>query len=213
MLFAGGCNFRCPFCHNGLLVLGHQSMENVPFGHILDRLGKFQKWINHVVITGGEPTLQKGLPEAVATLKKRGLKVKLDTNGSHPQVLKTLVENGMIDYVAMDVKGPIEDYDRWCGVPVEKESITESIDFLLEGRVDYEFRMTLVPFLHKEHDAYRAAEEIGPARRFFLQDFVPRDTLDPRYSAIRPFTPEKMKSIRESVRGILDNAPIRNRLR
>lgn len=188
-------------------------MENVPFGHILDRLGKFQKWINHVVITGGEPTLQKGLPEAVATLKKRGLKVKLDTNGSHPQVLKTLVENGMIDYVAMDVKGPIEDYDRWCGVPVEKESITESIDFLLEGRVDYEFRMTLVPFLHKEHDAYRAAEEIGPARRFFLQDFVPRDTLDPRYSAIRPFTPEKMKSIRESVRGILDNAPIRNRLR
>jgi pyruvate formate lyase activating enzyme len=212
VLFTGGCNFRCPFCHNGGLVLGYQTMADIPFSHILDRLGKFRKWIDHVVITGGEPTIQKGLPEAIAMLKKRGLKVKLDTNGSHPQVLKALVEGNMIDYVAMDVKGPIEGYDRWCGVPVKKEQIRESIDFLLEGYVDYEFRMTLVPFLHKEHDAYRTAEEIGPAKRFFLQEFVPRDTLNPKYSAIRPFTSEKMKSIRESVRDILDNAPIRNHI-
>ena len=187
-------------------------MADVPFDYVLDRLNKFHKWIEHVVITGGEPTLQKGLPAAIAELKRRGLKVKLDTNGSHPKVLKALVESHMIDCVAMDVKGPLEGYDRWCGVSVKKKAIRESIDFLLEGRVDYEFRMTLVPFLHKEQDAYRTAEQIAPAKTFCLQDFVPRDTLNPKYAGITPFSPEKMKSIRESVREILENAPIRNRL-
>ena len=187
-------------------------MADVPFDYVLERLNKFSKWIDHVVITGGEPTLQKGLSAAIGVLKRRGLKVKLDTNGSNPRKLKELVESKMIDYVAMDVKGPLEGYDRWCGLPVKKKPIRESIDFLLEGRIEYEFRMTLVPFLHREQDAYRTAEEVIPARRFFLQDFVPRDTLNPKYSGIQPFSPEKMKSIRESVRGILDNAPIRNRL-
>jgi len=212
VLFSGGCNFRCPFCHNGSPVLHHHSMEGVPMEHILERLGKFRKWIERVVITGGEPTIHKGLPRAVAMLKSRGLKVKLDTNGSNPEMVKKLVADRLIDYVAMDIKGPLDAYDRWCGVRVETERIRESIAFILEGRVDYEFRMTLVPFLHREDDAFQAAEEIRGARRFFLQEFVPRDTLNPKYASIRPFSTEKMKAIRETVNSILEHAPVRRHL-
>jgi pyruvate formate lyase activating enzyme len=212
VMFSGGCNFRCPFCHNRGLVLNPQSMADVPFDYIGERLQKFRKWIERVVITGGEPTIHKGLRRVIEALRMQGLKVKLDTNGSNPEMVKGLVADGLIDYVAMDVKGPLDSYERWCGVGVDKERIRESIAFILEGHVDYEFRMTLVPFLHHEQDAYAVAEEIKSARRFFLQEFVPRDTLNPKYASIQPFSPDKMKSIRQTIHQILENAPIRSHL-
>jgi pyruvate formate lyase activating enzyme len=187
-------------------------MRDVPLEHILERLQKFKKWVERVVVTGGEPTVHKGLPTLVETLKKRGLKVKLDTNGSHPEVIRGLVSERLVDYIAMDVKGPLHAYERWCGVGVDRERIRESIDFILKGRVDYEFRMTLVPFLHRERDAFRVAEEIRPARRFFLQEFAPRDTLNPKYAHIKPFSPEKMNAIREGVSAILEHAEVRRHL-
>ena len=187
-------------------------MEDMPFDYILGRLKKFRKWVERVVVTGGEPTMHKGLVRAVETLKKQGLKVKLDTNGSRPDVVKGLVDEGLIDYIAMDVKGPLDAYERWCGCPVDKKKIRESIDFILEGRVDYEFRMTLVPFLHREEDACQVAREIRPARRFFLQEFVPRETLNEKYASIKPFSPERMKAVRETVAAILENAPIRRHI-
>jgi pyruvate formate lyase activating enzyme len=213
VVFSGGCNFRCPFCHNGDLVLRPGSMQDVPFEHILGRLQKFRKWINRVVVTGGEPTIHKGLPGALEVLKGRGVHVKLDTNGSRPEVVKALVGAGLVDYIAMDMKGPLASYDRWCGCSVDKGKIRESIDFILEGRVDYEFRMTLVPFLHREQDALQAATELGPARRFFLQEFVPRETLNEKYASVQPFPPERMSAIREKVAGILQNAPFRRSIR
>jgi pyruvate formate lyase activating enzyme len=164
------------------------------------------------VITGGEPTLQKGLREAIRFFKEQGLKVKLDTNGSHPEVVKSLIADRMIDYIAMDIKGPIEGYDRWCGTKVDKAAVRESLELIMMGHVEYEFRMTLVPFLHREHDAYQAAEQIKGARRFFIQDFVPRDTINPKYSSIRPFSPEKMKSVRDAVRLLVEDASIRHHL-
>jgi pyruvate formate lyase activating enzyme len=212
VMFSGGCNFRCPFCHNRRLVLHPQSMADVPFDHIRERLQKFRKWIERVVITGGEPTIHKGLPRVIETLKGQGLKVKLDTNGSHPDVVKRLVADGLVDYIAMDVKGPLDAYERWCGTGVDKARIAESIAFILEGRIDYEFRMTLVPFLHREQDAYEVAQEIKTARRFFLQEFVPRDTLNPKYASIQPFSPERMKSVRETVEQILEHAPVSSHL-
>ncbi len=212
VLFTGGCNFRCPFCHNRTLVLRHQLLSDVPFDHILGRLQKFQKWVERVVITGGEPTLQKGLFDLIGALKSRGFKVKLDTNGSRPDVIRRLVAEDMIDYIAMDVKGPLEAYDRWCGTKVDKQAIRESIDFILLGRIQYEFRMTFVPFLHRDQDAYQVAEEIRPARNFSLQQFIPRGTINPKYASIRPFSTEKMKSLREAVDAILEHAPIRNHL-
>jgi pyruvate formate lyase activating enzyme len=187
-------------------------MGDIPFDYILGRLKKFRKWVERVVVTGGEPTMHKGLAGVVETLKRQGFKVKLDTNGSRPDVVKGLVAAGLIDYIAMDVKGPLDAYERWCGCRVDKKKIRESIEFILEGRVDYEFRMTLVPFLHREEDAHQVAREIKPAHRFFLQEFVPRETLNEKYASIKPFSPEKMKALREAVAAILENAPIRRHI-
>ncbi len=213
VLFSGGCNFRCPFCHNRQLVVSPECMEDIPFDYVLGRLGKFREWVERAVVTGGEPTIHNGLAGVLEAIKKQGLKVKLDTNGSRPEVVKELVGSGLVDYIAMDVKGPLEGYDRWCGRKVDKRKIRESIDFILEGAVDYEFRMTLVPFLHHEEDACRAARELGPARRFFVQQFVPRETLNEKFSRIQPFSSERMKAVEEKVAAILEeHAPVRRRL-
>lgn len=152
--------------------------------------------------------MQPGLLHMLEALKKIGFLTKLDTNGSNPGLLKDLTGKGLIDYVAMDIKGPLARYDRWCGVHVDVAKIEESIKFLLEGAVDYEFRMTLVPFLHREQDAYDVAEEIKTARRFVVQTFIPRDTLNPAYGQVKPFPPEKMAAIRTAVRYIMDHAEV-----
>jgi pyruvate formate lyase activating enzyme len=213
VLFTGGCNFRCPFCHNGSLVLDPHGLADIPLDHILERLNKFRKWVERVVITGGEPTIHKALTDLTRVLKSQGFKIKVDTNGTNPEVLKELVSESLVDYIAMDIKGPLNDYDRWAGVSVTDGHIRQTIDLILEGHVDYEFRMTVVPFLHKEHDVYAAAEEIRGAKRFFLQEFVPKDTLNPKFAGITPFSAEKMKAMRESVRSIIErNAPVSNNL-
>lgn len=212
VLFTGGCNFRCPFCHNSDLVLKHEQIADITEEHIFGHLRKFRKWIDRVVITGGEPTLHKGLRAFVQRLKQEGLRVKLDTNGSHPEVVKELVEAGLIDYIAMDIKGPTSFYDRWCGTAVNRDKIEESIEFIREGRIDYEFRMTVVPFLHKEADVYEAASRVGGAKRFFIQDFVPRNTLNPAFAHVRPFSLDRMEKIRKNVAGIIQNAQVRRTL-
>jgi pyruvate formate lyase activating enzyme len=212
VVFCGGCNFRCPFCHNKDLVLRPKSLPTIPMEHILGRLRKVEKWIERVVITGGEPTIHKDLFATVERLKEKGLKVKLDTNGSRPKVVKELIRQDLIDYIAMDVKGPFRSYEKWCGTKVDNGKIKESVELILEGKKDYEFRMTFVPFLHHECDVYETAEQVKGARRFFIQEFIPRDTLDPRLAAIRPLSPDKMKTIRQNVNTILQHASIYNHL-
>ncbi|HUJ90838.1 MAG TPA: anaerobic ribonucleoside-triphosphate reductase activating protein [Syntrophorhabdales bacterium] len=209
VFFTGGCNFRCPFCHNSDLVLNHERLLDIPEEQILGNLRKFRKWVDRVVITGGEPTLQKGLPAFVELLKREGYKVKLDTNGSHPEVIKDLVKAGFVDYIAMDIKGPIAAYDRWCGTTVDRDKIEESIDFVIGGEIDHEFRMTVVPFLHKEADVYEAASRVGNAKRFTVQDFVPRNTLNPAFLSVKSFSPDRMSKIRQNVEGIMQDAKVR----
>src|SRR5512145_2913144 len=154
VIFLGGCNFRCPFCHNKDLVLDHITMENIPMEYIIASIRKYKHWVEGVVVTGGEPTINLDIFSLLGQLKSEKMRIKLDSNGSNPQVLKGLVNDGLVDYVAMDVKGPIDRYSRWCGINVDTRRIRESIEFILEGNVDYEFRMTVVPFLHREEDVY-----------------------------------------------------------
>lgn len=203
--FLGGCNFRCPFCHNRELVTGYSQLEDIPIEYIIVTLRRHRNWINNIVVTGGEPLLHKDIYSLIGRLKQEGLAIKLDTNGSFPSVLKGLVNDGLVDYIAMDMKGPVEQYQRWTGVDIETAKIRESIDFILEGTVEYEFRMTVVPFLHTEKDIYRAAEEIREAKRFYIQEFRPVNTLDPSYEHIRPFPADKISAIRANVKEIVSS--------
>ena len=176
-VFTGGCNLRCPFCHNAGLVNTPDAYPNAE-SDVLEYLSRRKGLLDGVCITGGEPLLRPDLPQLLEAVKALGYPVKLDTNGSHPRALVDLVERKLVDYVAMDVKNSPERYPETVGVPgLDVGPIRESVGFLLEGLVDYEFRTTVVRELHDE-DSFRA---IGPwlsgAKRYFLQSFVDRDTV------------------------------------
>lgn len=174
VLFTPKCNFRCPFCHNGLTVLDSDTV--IPFDQIVNYLNSRKGLIDAVVITGGEPTLMPELKERIIVLRNMGFKIKLDTNGSNPDVLKDLVNNGLLDYVAMDIKNSIEMYPATCGVcKVQEEKIKESIEFLISNKVDYEFRTTLVDEYHSLESIASMAQLIKGAKKLYLQKFVDRE--------------------------------------
>jgi pyruvate formate lyase activating enzyme len=209
VIFLGGCNFRCPFCHNRDLVLHPDKIEDLPLGSVIRTLRKYRIWVDRVVVTGGEPTINPGLSELLRLLKKEGLKVKLDTNGSFPERVKLLVKEGLVDFISMDVKGPIEGYEKWCGVSVNKDSILKTINFLQESCIDYEFRMTVVPLLHSEEDVYETARLLRGSKAFKIQAFRPINTLDPSYSSVPPLPDENLQRIRKKVEEILKQPGIK----
>ena len=189
-VFLQGCNFRCPFCHNAEL-LGSEGETVISAEELLSFLKKRKGMLDGVCITGGEPTVQRDLPELLRAIKELGYPVKLDTNGSNPAMLKALVQEGLVDYVAMDIKNAPGKYALTAGVPgLALNRIEESMTFLLEGSVEYEFRTTVVQELHTEEDFRNMASWIlslssgKPAKRLYLQQFVDRDSvLCPGYSA------------------------------
>jgi pyruvate formate lyase activating enzyme len=204
VLFLGGCNFRCPFCHNRDLVLNPGGFEDVPLEYVVASIRKYRAhWIDRIVITGGEPTIHKNLFSLIGLLKSEGMSVKLDTNGSNPSVVKGLVNDGPVDCIAMDVKGPLDRYSRWCGTDVEAGKVRESIEFIMGCGVDYYFRMTVVPFLHQEEDIYTVAAELQGSKDFIVQTFRPDITLNPAYERIKPFSPDKMTRIKANVSDIM----------
>lgn len=176
-VFLAGCDFRCPFCHNGELVTA-PAPAVMNEEELLSFLKKRRGLLDGVCITGGEPTLRPGLAGLLESVKELGYPIKLDTNGNHPDRLAALWERGLVDYVAMDIKNSPERYGETVGVPgLDLAPIRESVAWLKEGRVDYEFRTTVVRQFHDEA-SFRA---IGPwlegAGRYFLQSFVDRDTV------------------------------------
>ncbi len=187
-VFTGGCNFRCPFCHNAMLVTdidqGIAFSEDEIFAYLYKRKGR----IDGVCVTGGEPLLQKDIFEFISKIKDTGMLVKLDTNGSYPEKLKELVSNGLVDYVAMDIKNSKAKYAETVGKPdFDISPIEESVDFLLSGAVDYEFRTTVVKEFHTTDDIADAARWIRGAKRYFLQGFVDSGNLiGENLSAVSP---------------------------
>ncbi len=170
-LFTAGCNFRCPFCQNGSLVL-EQEPKYKDIDEIFAFLKKRKSILEGVCITGGEPTLQKDLPDFIAKIKELGLLVKLDTNGFMPETLISLVNRQLIDYVAMDIKSSLSSYKDATGLPfLDTEKIKTSVDFLLSGVVDYEFRTTLVKGLHTTDDMEEIGVWLKGAKRYFLQSY------------------------------------------
>jgi pyruvate formate lyase activating enzyme len=198
-IFLPGCNFRCPFCQNPDLVLHPERLETVPLAEVKDYLREREGWVEGVCITGGEPCLHQGLPELCAELKAEGVGVKLDTNGSVPDMLQRVIDDGLVDYVSMDIKAPLEPrpYKVATGVdrPEMLEAVFSSIHLIRASRLGHEFRTTVVPMMHGPAEVARIAEFLQGEERFVLQHFSPRDTLDPRFASLRPFTEEDMETM------------------
>ncbi|MCS7280212.1 MAG: anaerobic ribonucleoside-triphosphate reductase activating protein [Desulfobacterota bacterium] len=204
VIFLGGCNFRCPFCHNRDLVLFPGKLSDMPLSYVRGRLKRYRKWIDRVVITGGEPTIHDGLLYLLQIFKEDGFKVKLDTNGYLTEVIKNVVERGLIDSISMDIKGPIDRYEKWCGLSIEKKRIERTVEFLKSSPIDYEFRITFVPSFHEEEDIYEVARFLKGAKVLKVQGFRPKDTIDPSFMQIVPASREKLENIRKKVREILE---------
>ena len=172
-VFTGGCNFRCPFCHNALLVTELSQSEHYSEDEILDFLKKRKGLLDGVAVTGGEPLISDDVLFFMEKVRKHGFAVKLDTNGSYPERLKKAVESGLTDYVAMDIKNSKELYAETAGLSFfDIEPIEESVDFLLKGNVDFEFRTTVVNGFHTVESIEAAAKWISGAPRYFLQNFI-----------------------------------------
>jgi len=212
-LYLSGCNFRCPYCHNSQLVLFPDKYESIPIDEILTYIREHDDFLDGAVITGGEPCLNRELFDLAKVLKAAGMKVKLDTNGSFPEVIEALIAEDLVDYVAMDIKAPLdfESYSRSAGITDRRafERVKGSIDLLFEGRVDYEFRMTVVPALHLPSDLQQVAEQLKGAARFVIQNYVPRDTIDPSFLDEAPYDPERLEEFRDKVASMFDDCRVR----
>lgn len=177
-LFTGGCNLRCPFCHNALLVTEVDDVEEYSEDYILSYLKKRQGILDGVAITGGEPLIQKDIREFILKVRALGYPVKLDTNGTRPELLKELVSEGLVDYVAVDIKNSKERYAETAGMPaLDLSPIEETVSFLLRGTVPYEFRTTVVREYHTIEDIGKIGQWIQGADRYFLQKFVDSGSL------------------------------------
>ncbi len=170
-VFTGGCNFRCPFCHNASLVLHAKEVDTLSEKQFFDFLSKRVGILDGVCITGGEPTLMPDLPDFCKAVKDMGFALKLDTNGSHPEMLKRLIDEGLVDYVAMDIKNAPDAYAETCGLSEFPHGVNESIDLLLSGVIPYEFRTTIVKELHTPRRMEALAHRIAGASAYFLQLF------------------------------------------
>ena len=180
VIFAQGCNFRCPYCHNPELVLPDRFEAPMDMEDVLAFLDSRKGKIEGVVVTGGEPTLQQDLVHCLKRVKERSFKVKLDTNGSKPDMIKHALDNHLLDFIAMDIKAPLDIYSVLSGVEVNIQDIQKSIDYILRSGIDHLFRTTVVPsfFTNQMADQIKSWMADLKANHIF-QDFVPSDILDP----------------------------------
>lgn len=184
-IFLGGCNFRCPFCQNSSLVLSPDRQPEIPEEEVLSFLKKRKGILEGVCVTGGEPTLSPELPEFLKKIQDLGYPVKLDTNGSRPQVLKDLASRNLIQMTAVDIKACPNNYPSLCGlVHPDLDSIKETVDFLINGSLDYEFRTTVVRELHTEQDFIQIGQWIAGAKAYYLQAYRDsEEVLQPGFSS------------------------------
>lgn len=214
VIFLPHCNFRCPFCYNPTLVLNPEEMETVPHEDVIEYLTKRRDWIEGVVITGGEPTLHRELPRLCKRVKDLGLGVKLDTNGTNPTVVQELIDQKLVDYVAMDLKAPLtkERYSIAAGIDSTDLLIRvkKTMEVLLKGTVDYEFRTTLIPAIHEKVDILQICRKIRHCRKYVLQTFRGDvETIDPKFKEAISFSPDDSEKMLELARGIVPNTFLR----
>jgi len=211
-VFLLGCNFRCPFCYSSELVLPEKMAEQPKIAEkaFFDFLKERQGLLEGVVICGGEPTIHKDLPDFIKRIKDLGFLLKLDTNGSNPEMLRELMQDGLVDYVAMDIKAPLgAKYDLVTGVKVDLDKIKESIEIIKGSGVDYEFRSTIVPSIHSKEDVIQMAKDISPAKKYYLQNFRGEKTIDPRFEEIKPYAKDFLLEIQKEISSFFEICQVR----
>ncbi|MBN2480070.1 MAG: anaerobic ribonucleoside-triphosphate reductase activating protein [Parachlamydiales bacterium] len=199
LVFTQGCQFRCPFCHNPTLVLKERFEKPIPEEAFFSFLKTRKNKLDGVVITGGEPTLQKDLFDFIRKIKNENFLVKLDTNGTNPKILQDLLDANLLDYIAMDIKAPLEKYEKITYVKTNVENIKKSIEIIISSKIDYEFRTTLVKNLHDPEDPIKIASSIKGAKKYILQKFLPNSTLDNAYLKKESFSDEILNDLKEKI--------------
>lgn len=194
-VFLGGCNFRCPFCHNSDLVLRPEILPTFPLDYFLSFLDSRKGWLEGICISGGEPLLEDDLETLLILIKDRNLLVKIDINGSFPSRLEDLIQKRLIDSIAMDVKAPLKRYQEVTRATVNEEDIVRSVDIIKNSGLGYVFRTTLVPGLVGPEDIKKICQMLDGAKIFQLQQFVPLNTLDSHYLQKKPYRREEVQGL------------------
>ncbi|MCK4744789.1 anaerobic ribonucleoside-triphosphate reductase activating protein [Candidatus Parcubacteria bacterium] len=210
-IFTGGCNFNCVYCHNRELI--NFSEDGKVFEkEVLDFLQTRIKLLDAVCVSGGEPTLQKDLPQFISKIKKMGFLVKLDTNGTNPKMLKNLIDENLIDYAAMDIKAPLDwqNYEKIIRVKNRSliESVKESVGILLKGKIDYEFRTTVAKNLLSKNDIKKIAKGIKGAKKYYLQNFVKTEKIS--YNKLSPLDKNELEELKSAAKKYVLKCEIRN---
>lgn len=207
-VFLGGCTFRCPYCHNSELVLRPETIQTMPVDFFLSYLDGRQGWLEAICLTGGEPLLHEEVEDLVRVVRERGLLVKLDTNGSFPERLEGLLAAGLLDWVAMDVKAPLERYREVTRSNVDVESIVRSTDILRNSSVRHTFRTTVVPGLVGREDVVKIGEWLNGAADYLIQQFVPQTTIDPAFLEVKPFSRAELEDIVAAAKPFFQDARV-----
>jgi pyruvate formate lyase activating enzyme len=213
ILFLGGCNFNCPFCQNYPLLEEAKPQHILHWKDVAALLATRRQWIDGVVISGGEPMMHPEIRPLCAAIKKLGFAVKLDTNGSFPYQLMTLCTDGLLDYVAMDIKTALDDrYERACGGKVEVGLVRRTVRYLLEGKLDYEFRTTLVPGLVGREEVEAIAAYVKGARKYAFQQFVPENARAAALRKRKPYSGEAVEAMADIIRPAVKELVVRGKV-
>ena len=188
IIFLAGCNLRCPYCHNPELI-NSRTAASVPWDKVKGQLDKKKGWIDGIVITGGEPTTNKDLGPLIDELRSADFEIKLDTNGTKPDVIEDLIKKNVIDYFAVDVKSAFHRYDEACGIVEQTKKVKESIDLIANSGIDHEFRTTVVPGYATSEDIVEIAKYLADrgGSKYVLQQFLPHEVLEKNLSSMQPY--------------------------
>ncbi len=209
IIFLQGCNFKCSYCHNPELVDPGLFRTCIRENDVMEFLDARKGKLDAVSITGGEPTIQEKLPAFIRQIKKMGFAVKLDTNGSRPHIIKVLTAEKLLDYIAMDIKAPLDKYKNIANAHIDPESIKESIQLILKAKIPYEFRTTVVESQLEEDDILKIADMISGASKYVLQKFMPTKTLESRFLKEKSFSDEKLHNIKNHLHHQISSVTVR----
>jgi pyruvate formate lyase activating enzyme len=209
VIFFGGCNFLCGFCHNSNLVLDYGKLDSYPVKSILNLLKERSSLTDAVVVTGGEPTLYKALDSFLKIIKEIPLSIKIDTNGSNPGIMKKLLDKRLIDYAAIDIKTSPEKYKLAAGVNVDFDTVKETVELVKESGIDYELRTTCVPSFVALEDFNKIKEKVGRVKKYYLQQFVNKATLDAALQKCIPYPVTVLDEFKDFVKSFADICELR----